>query len=829
MSSATAFQTNFSAGEISPRLYGRVDVSKYANGCQKLENFIVQRFGGAKKRGGSEFIAEVKTSSTSVRLIPFIYSVTQAYILEFGNLYIRIYTNGGRVESPPGTPVEVVSPWDQDEIWELQFAQSADVLYITHPDFIPRTLTRNSATSFSLDLMEFEDGPYLELNTTDTTLTPASTKVFTSGGTPSGGTNPANAFDGDRATNVTNAAATLTLTYQLAASATKVPNKYWIIAPDGSTTQDMATGWTFSGSNDGATWVTLDTQEGETGWAANEKRFYEFQNQAAFEYIRFEFFGGGGDDGTPTAIAEIGVNEDGDTMTAFNLTASSTTGINDGSGFLTTDVGRMIRILGGDGKWRWLRIVSWTSSTVVTVRMYGHALPDVRPIINWQMGSWSGVSAGNGFPACVGFYNGRLCFARTAAQPQTVWMSVVDDFTNMGVSDPIEDDDAIDATVSSESINVINWIAEGTDLFLGTTAAIRTVGPTSSAAAFSPTNIRQKRETNYGASEVLPVRVGTTALYAGYYRKDIREISYSFDVNGYVSTDLSILAEHICLAGIKQLAYAQNPDSIVWIVRDDNTLAGMTYERDQEVVAFHQHVLGGSFDAGGSVGIISTRVDSVATIPGTGGDETWLVVRRTINGATKRYVERLSIGMSDDPVSTNTKEDATFLDSYLTYSGAATTTITGLSHLNGQSVYVWSGTRQGPYTVSAGSITIGTAITAGIVGLAYTSTLETLSPEAAARGGTAQSRLGRISEVFVRVNRSMGGTIGPADGTQETLNYTASTDTEGDFGTGADLYTGDIRVPISMAWERQKRLKLVHSDPSPFHVLGLITEIKVSG
>jgi hypothetical protein len=829
VSSATAFQTNFSAGEISPRLYGRVDVAKYANGCQKLENFIVQRFGGAKKRGGTEFINEVKTSATDVRLIPFIYSVTQAYVLEFGDSYIRFYTNGGRVESPPGTPVEVASPWDELEIWDLQFAQSADVLYITHPNFAPRTLSRTSATTFVLDVMEFQDGPYLELNTTDTTLTPASTKVFTAGGTPTGGTDPANAFDGSRATNVTNAASTLTLTYQLASSATKVPNKYWMIAPSGDDAQDMATGWTFSGSNDGSTWVTLDTQEGETGWAANEKRFYEFQNQAAFEYIRFEFFGGGGADGAPTAVAEIGVNEDGDTMTAFNLTASSTAGINDGQGFLASDVGRMIRILGGDGKWRWLRIDAHSSSTVVTVRMYGHALPDTRPILNWQLGSWSGVSGGNGFPACVGFFNGRLCFARTAAQPQTVWMSVVDDFTNFGVSDPLEDDDAISATVSSDSINVINWIAEGTDLFLGTTAAIRTIGATSASAAFSPTNIRQKRETNFGASEVQPVRVGTTALYAGYYRRDIREIAYSFDANGYVSTDLSILAEHVGLPGIKQLAYAQNPDSVVWVVRDDNTLVGMTYERDQEVIAFHRHILGGTYDAGGSVGFIPARVDSVATIPGTEGDETWLVVRRTINGSTERYIERLSVGLSDNPVVTITKADATFLDSYLSYSGSSTTTITGLSHLNGQSVYVWSGTKQGPYTVSGGSITIGTAITAGIVGLAYTSTLETLSPEAAARGGTAQSRLGRISEVFVRVNRSMGGTIGPADGTQETLDYTASTDTEGDYGTGTDLYTGDVRVPISMAWERQKRLKLVHSDPSPFHVLGLITEIKVSG
>src|SRR5687767_799586 len=123
MPSANAFQTNFSAGELSPRLYARVDVGKYMNGCSKIENFIVQRFGGIRKRGGSEFINEAKDSSKAVRLIPFTFSVTQAYILEFGDLYIRIYTNGGIVESG-GSPVEVVSPYSQSEIFDIQFAQS---------------------------------------------------------------------------------------------------------------------------------------------------------------------------------------------------------------------------------------------------------------------------------------------------------------------------------------------------------------------------------------------------------------------------------------------------------------------------------------------------------------------------------------------------------------------------------------------------------------------------------------------------------------------------------------------------------------------------------
>lgn len=826
MSSATAFQTNFSAGEISPRLFARVDVGKYANACYELDNFIVQRFGGIRKRGGTQYIATTKTSATKSRVVSFIFSVTQAYILEFGNLYVRFYTNGGRVESG-GSPVEVATPYTEAQLFDLQFAQSADVLYITHPDHAPRTLSRTSATTFVLDAIDFEDGPFLELNTTATTLTPADygslTPKMTSLTAPSGTVTSTAAlatawqvFDGDKETYAQWSTVTAGyVAYQLA-SGSAIVNHYWLVAPDASQAHKMPISWRLEGSADGVTWVALDTRQGESGWAGGETRFFEFENQTAYAYHRFRWLSTDDTGGTPdTRIVEIGINKDASSQTAFNLTASSITGINDGTGFQTTDVGRAIRLQGSDGRWRWAEIISRTSTTVVTIKLHGHALPDLSPIINWRMGAWSDET---GWPACVGFFNGRLCFARTATQPQTVWMSVVDDFNNFTVSDPIQDDDAITATIASDSLNEIKWIAEGTDLFVGTTAAIRTIGPTSASAAFSPTNIRQKREANFGASEVQPVRVGTAALYSGYYRKDIREIAYSFESNGYVSQDLSILSEHLPNS-VKQIAYAQNPDSVVWGVDDSGNLFGMTYERDQEVIAFHTHSLGGT----------SVTVESVAAIPGSAADEVWFVVKRTVNGSAVRYIERLTEGLSD----TALLGSATFLDCHLTYSGASTTTLTGLSHLNGESVYVFgTASLQGPYTVSGGSITIGAAVTNACVGYKINSSMQTLSPEAAARGGTAQTRHGRISEVFLRLDRSKGGSCGPADGTLESLDYTQSTDNDGSYGTlfaSGTLFTGDVRVPIDMGWGRQKRIKVTHTDPVPFHLLGLITEIKVSG
>lgn len=821
MPAVTAFQTNFSAGEISPRLFARVDIAKYANGCYRLENFITQRFGGVKKRGGTEFIRATK-SNGSVRLIPFVYSVTQAYILEFGDQYVRFFTNGGQVESG-GFPVEVVTPWDASEVWDLQYAQSADVLYLAHPDYPPMTLSRTSATTFVLEEFLPDDGPFLPINSTATTLTPSGrasfTPLMTTNTAPSGtvSSSPADAtaytaFDGNEDTIPSNWNARSGYV-QYDAGSGQVVDAYWLRAPNGLQWIDgTPTAWRIQGSNNGSNWTTLDTRKGETGWLTGEVRYYEFGNKVSYRYYRFAWNGSNRSADSYTWIAELGFNLAPVSQTAFDLTASATAGINDGAGFSASDVGRSIRLLGSDGAWRWARIDSYTSSTVVKVKLHGHSLPDTTPIINWQMGAWSDNT---GWPACVGFFSGRLCFARTAYQPQTVWMSVVEDFPNFGVSDPLQDDDAIDATILADSINVVNWIAEGTDLFVGATAAIRTIGATTSTSAFSPTNIRQKRETNYGASSVQPVRVGTTALYSGYYRNDIREISYSFDVNGYVSQDLSILSEHIPAKGVKQLTYSQTPDSVVWLVMDDGSLAGMTYERDQEVIAFHRHPVGGT----------SVTVESVAAIPGSDRDEVWLSVKRTVNGGTVRYVERLSAGILD----TQGMASATFLDSFLTYSGSSTSTISGLAHLEGQSVYVWDGAKQGPFTVTSGSITISNAVTNAIVGLTFTSALETLSPEAAAQGGTAQTREGRISEVFLRLNHSMHGKVGPTDGVLENLDYTLSTDNVGNYGSATVMFTGDVRVPIAMEWGRQKRIRVEHSDPSPFHCLGLITEIRVSG
>ena len=174
MARVAAQLTNFTAGELSPRLDGRNDLSKYPAGCKTLENIVIYPHGAAARRPGTQFISEVKTSSAKTRLIPFEFSTTQTYILEFGNQYMRVYKDKGQVLSG-GSAFEISTPYLTAELFDIKFAQSADVMYITHPSHATRKLSRTGHTAWTLTTVDFVNGPYLDTNTSTTTITTAHT------------------------------------------------------------------------------------------------------------------------------------------------------------------------------------------------------------------------------------------------------------------------------------------------------------------------------------------------------------------------------------------------------------------------------------------------------------------------------------------------------------------------------------------------------------------------------------------------------------------------------------------------------------------------------
>jgi len=612
MPRTTLALTSFVSGEFSAKLDGRTDFAKYQTSCKTLENFLIHPQGAATRRVGTQFISEIKDSTKKTRLIPFEFSTTQTYILEFGNQYIRFYKDKGQILSG-GSAYEISSPYLEAELFDIKFAQSADVMYIVHPNHETSKLSRTGHTSWTLTEVDFVDGPYLALNTTSTTMTPSAT-----------------------------------------------------------------------------------------------------------------------------------------TGTGITITASA-------SAFVSTDVGRLINFSNGYAK-----ITAYASATSVTADVKDD-FDTTTATTDWSLGAFSDTT---GHPSCVSFFEQRLVFAGTTAEPQTLYFSKSGDYENMTAG--VNADDAMIYTIASNQVNVIRFLKTQRTLIVGTVGGEFTVSADGTDAAVTPTNITIKRQSSYGSANVDAIAAGNAVLFLQRAKRKIRELSYNFDVDGYQAADLTILNDVVTKTGVNEMTYQQSPDSILWCVRDDGVLAGLTYLRGEEVIAWHRHILGGAFGSGSAV------VESVASISGSlNEDELWVIVKRTINGATKRYIECFA----DFDFDETTPTDFRFLDSHLTYSGSATTSLSGLDHLEGQTVSILAdGATHPTKVVSSGSITLDRATEKAVVGLSYDSVLQTMRIEGGAAEGTSQGKTKRISKVVLRLFETVGVKVGPSLSNLEAIPFRTSSD-----------------------------------------------------
>ena len=658
--------TNFTGGELSPRLDGRNDIAKYNSGCKTLENMIVYPHGSASRRSGTQFVAEVKDSTKKTRLISFEFSTVQTYILEFGDQYIRFYKDNG-VILDGGSPYEISSPYLEAELFDIKFAQSADTMYICHPNHNPRKLTRTGHTNWLLTNEVIINGPFMDHNIETTTLTPSHKVV-------------------------------------------------------GQTT---------------------------------------------------------------------------------TVTASAVTGINSNQGFLSTDVGRLLHIKDGH-----LKITSVTSTTVVV----GIVIIDLgitTPTTDFALGSFSDTT---GYPACVTFFEQRLVFAGTTAQPQTLFFSRSADYENFDdqYHETVADDDAIVYTIASNQVNAIRFLTATRTLIIGTAGGEFAVNGGGTGESITPTNILINKQSNHGAANVDGIAVGNATLFLQRAKRKIRELAYNFDVDGYTAPDLTILAEHVTESGITQMAYQEEPNSIVWCVRTDGQLLGFTYQREQQVTAWHRHIFGGSFGSGNAV------CESVEVLPTDSSEyQVWVIVKRTINGVTKRYVEYLHNLDFDETDDTSFN----YLDSQLAYDGSATTTISGLDHLEGEEVSILAdGATHPNKTVSSGAITLDRSSTKVKVGLPYVSLLQTMRIDAGSQNGTSQSKTKRIYEITARLYESIGIEIGPDLDNMERIPFRSSANP---MDSGVNVFTGDKDIEFRGNYETDGFIFVRQNQPLPLTVLSL--------
>ena len=419
---------------------------------------------------------------------------------------------------------------------------------------------------------------------------------------------------------------------------------------------------------------------------------------------------------------------------------------------------------------------------------------------------------------------------------QTIYFSKSGDYENFATGTLA--DDAMIYTIASNQVNRVRYLKAQRTLIIGTTGGEFTVTADGTDAAVTPTNLTIKKQSSFGTADVDALPVGNAVIFLQKAKRKFRELAYNFDSDGYVAPDLCILNDAVTDSGINEFCYQQEPSSILWAVRDDGILIGLTYQRSENVVAWHKHKLGGSFGTS-QFGI----VESIASISGTlDEDELWVIVKRTINGSTKRYIECFSDFDFDETNSTDFK----FLDSFLTYSGPSTTlngtinnsatsivltdassftstgtilidnerisytgkstntltgctrgfnstaaashttgatvkqvvnSLSGLSHLEAQSVDILAdGSTHANKTVSSGAITLDRYVNKAVVGLNYSSVLQTMRIEGGAEEGTSQGKTKRISKVVLRLFETVGVKVGPDLDNLETIPFRSSSD-----------------------------------------------------
>lgn len=789
-------QANMSRGVLTPLAHARVDTDIYRSAIAEGLNVVVSRYGGVTRCPGTTYEGETRYHNKKSRFIPFEFNRSQVYAIEAGDLYFRFWTPNGQVVSGgPPTPYTITTPYLEADLKYIKFRQSGDVVYVFCLGYRPRLLTRISETNWTLTDYTPQDGPYMPINETATTLTPADTGSVTpkmtsltlpSGvvSTTSGAADAWEIFDRVKSTQATvSAGASGDLTYDLGVGNSAVIDAYWITSGSNNADwDDMPQQWVLYGSNNGTDWTAIDSRDGEKGWAGSETRYFETFNKVAYRYHKMSFSGGGGSDSNNTAVAEVSWHRAASNQTPFNLTASSTTGINDGNGFQTTDVGRPIRLYGSDGRWRWAEIVSRSSSTVVTIRLHGQALPDTSAIVAWRLGAWSDFT---GWPAALAIYEDRLVAARTPLDPLGVWFSKNGAYTDFGQSTPLVDDDGISIRLTGGRLDDISWLSESKVLIAGTAGSMRTIGGVDTGKQLSATNIRQRSETIVPAAYLDPVEIENVMLFIDVYQQKLYEAAYNYEADGFLAREVSTANEHLFMPGIIKLAYTTNPHKVIWALRTDGKIVAFTYDRDQQV-------------AGGTLVDVGGVVEDITPLTGALGTDLWMTVQRTVDGSTKRYVERLADFYRDD-LSLTGKPTYAACAHY--YSGALTDTVSGLGALEGLTVGVWADGRDiGDAVVDSGAITVPKGVEAEemVIGLRMPWRLKTLRlSQIGNQDGSGLGRQVKIINALLDYFESAGVKVGSQ---YVTDDHQFEEDAEEDPEAPVPLRTDMYPMPVDDSW-----------------------------
>ena len=709
-----------------PDLAGLLNVGYAADADEYMNGWIEEfRLSKGKARWTSDFSLPMAAHDLSGNVTAWTDSTS--YILsdfvEESDIVYRclvVHTSGGTFAPDlaagywvADSIYEVATPYLEDDLVDLQYTQSADVLYLTHPDHAPRQLERAGDTDWSLNLYAYENGPFQLANTdaTDTlaiSATSGDDKTLTASGFTLNSLQIGSLFKLRH--YVEGQAVTEALDAVEASSSIKCGGT-WRLITHGT--------WT----------ATIRIEKSTTGaFAGEETMLREFSSADDYNADTF---------GTEDMFnyAEpffIRVNMTADTSGTCNINLTADPFYQEGIVKVTAVA------IGG---------VTATANVVRTCAETGAT-------IDWSESSWSNY---RGWPAVVEFHpEDRLVFGNTPTEPYTYWMTRTGSYLDFSRSSPLQDDDGISSPLPGRKVNGINGLIplnEMVALTLANEVSIR-----SASGPISPTTVSNKVHGWEGSYGVRPVVIGNRAIYVQSTGTIIRDLGFELASDSFVGADLTIFSNHLFENYIiEEIAYQQNPDRIVWAIRSDGILLSMTYMREQEVVAWSWHDTNDGDDL----------FESVCTIRGSGYDEVWVSVNRSETRYIERMVQRLASTDLDDQF---------FVDCGTTFDSDTTTTFS-VSQLASKDVSVLAdGVVISDETVSAGGVlTLDTTAEVVQVGIGYNSDLETLNVEVNLQDGTAQGRKVHISNVVFRLLDTQGGYVGHNSDNLFSLNLAANT------------------------------------------------------
>jgi len=756
-------QRNFTGGELAPAMRSRTDLAKYTNGVRFAENMFIRAQGGLYSRPGTKFIGEIYDSSAKARLIPFSFNTEQTYVLVFENLKMRVIKDGGFVLETAGT-ITGATAANPVEITDVAHGHSTgDDVYIasvggmTELNGKTYRITSTGANTYTLDGV---DG--------------SAYTAYTSGGTA------ARVF-------------TLTTTYVTAdlprLSYVQTADVMTICHPGYVPRELSRTGhssWTltdvdFSPTVTTPTGLALSTAGG--GGGANNKT-YRYKVAAVVDGVE------------SLPCAEVSHN-----ISSHTTTYGSRLDWNS-----VTDV-EYYRIYkdpnGNSGSFGWIgdskdpNFIDFNTAPVVS----DAPLEDNQPF-----------TGADNQPATVGFYQQRKMFANTNENPQTLWATQTAIYDSLRKSRPSRDDDSLEFTIAARQINEIRHIIPVNGLVLGTAGGIWRVTE-GQDEVLTPDTVGVKIQSYRGMSYVAPIIVGDSIIFVQEKGSRVRDTGYEFTDDKFKGNDISLMSEHLFEGyTIDDMTYAEEPYSIVWMIRSDGTLLSLTYQKEHEVWGWTHHVTDGVFE-------------SVTSITEDGRDAVYVIVKRTIDGSTVRYVERL------EARNWATAVDAFCVDCGLTYDGVAADNISGLDHLEGKTVAVLAdGVVIDNLVVSGGAITLPREYSVVHVGLPFTTVVELLDIDQGAPVNPDKIRSQSVSKVVIETENSRGGWVGPRleDGSTGEMREIKPR-TLSDGYDAIELRSTKEEIYIEPTWSRGGGIRIEQRSPLPLTILSVTPQVDIGG